>query len=88
MQMAQPHFLRIHPKNDRMSSPLKRNKAQTTHVFGFVPWKLAIFLICVVLGLESEPLRELSMATGDRRDGGRMEDYKGYHILHMSVYQG
>lgn len=48
-----------------MSSPMKRNQAQATHVFGFASWKLAIFLACVIWGLESEPLRDLFIATGD-----------------------
>ncbi len=59
MQMALPLFLRIQLKNDRMLSPMKRNKAQTTHVFGFASWKLAIFLAFVIWGLQSEPLRDL-----------------------------
>lgn len=57
MQMAQSHFPRIQPKIDRISSPMKRKEAQTTHVFGFVSWKLAMFLAYVILGLESKPLR-------------------------------
>lgn len=64
MQMAVPLFVRIQPKNDRMLSQMKRNKAETTHVFGFASWKLAIFLTGVVWGLESEPQRDLCTATG------------------------
>lgn len=64
MQMAVPLFVRIQPKNDRMLSQIKRNKAETTHVFGFASWKLAIFLTGVVWGLEPEPQRDLCTATG------------------------
>lgn len=45
-------------KNGRMSSTMKREDAQKPQVFGFVSWKMAMFLERVTWGLGSEPPRD------------------------------
>lgn len=59
---------------------MKQNGAQTTHVLGFVPWKLATFLPCVAQGPESKRQKDLSTATGHIEVCWRVEDGIGSRI--------